>query len=400
MEAGQASIILHLDMDAFYAAVETARRPDLAGRPVVIGADPQGGRGRGVAATANYEARRFGIHSAMPISQAYEACPQAVFLRPDFPAYKAASRQVMQVLAGYADTLEQVGLDEAYLDITQRIEGDWERARAFCLSLQAAVRRHTGLSCSIGAGPSKSVAKMASDAHKPHGITVVSAAEVRAFMAPLPVRRLHGCGPKTTQRLHEWDIYTVADLAAQDPRWLESRLGAHGLWLHQVANGRDDRPVQAERGPAKSRSNERTFLRDERHPAFLMTTAGRLLEELLNDADSRPFATLTVKVRYGDYATLTRSQTLPLAIDPRDPDAVKRSRNLMALLLEPLLDGRPVRLLGIRLSGFTAEHGQRPLSRYGITYAPTTRRRPARPSARRTAQETLAPHRPAPWQAP
>jgi len=266
-------IVLHVDMDAFYAAVEARDDPRLRGVPLVVGADPQGGAGRGVVCTADYVARRYGIHSAMPISKAYEACPHAAFLRPDFPRYKVASRRVMDVLERYADVLEVVGMDEAYLDVTDAC-GGWDHAAAFARSLQAAVRRATGLSCSVGAAPTKSAAKVASDRRKPHGVTVVPPEALAEFLDPLPVRLVNGCGPKTAARLAEWDIRAVGELAAADPAWLEERFGAHGRWLHRIANGDDPRPVIEDRGPPKSRGNERTFLRDERHPAHVLATGG------------------------------------------------------------------------------------------------------------------------------
>ena len=361
-------IVLHVDMDAFYASVEAHHDPHLRDVPLVIGADPQGGRGRGVVCTANYHARRYGIHSAMPISKAYDACPDAVFMAPDFRKYKPASQEVMAVLRTYADTLEVIGMDEAYLDVTDSLEGDWSRVPGFCRSLQAAVRRATGLSCSVGAAPNKSTAKVASDRHKPHGTTVVPPNGLRRFLDPLPLRLIHGCGPKMTQALAENGYRTVRDVARADPEYLHGRYGKHGAWIWAVANGQDPRPVHADRGPAKSRGNERTYGRDERSPRVIHDSATGLLTGLLDARrDRRAFSTITVKIRYHDFTTLTRTHTLSIPLDPAAPETPALAHATMHSLLAPLLDGRPVRLVGVRLSGFTDAPGQRSLAQFGVS---------------------------------
>ncbi len=361
-------IVFHVDMDAFYASVEARDNPRLAHVPVVIGADPQGGRGRGVVSTANYAARVYGIHSAMPISRAYEACPQAVFLRPSFEKYKQASHEVMDVLRGYADVLEVVGMDEAYLDVTRRAR-NWRMARSLAHSLQAAVRRRTGLSCSVGISCTKSAAKIASDRRKPHGVTLIHPDELKDVLAPLPVKLVNGCGPKTAAALEEWDILTVGDLADADPVWLESRFGSHGRWLWRVANGDDPREVVDDHGPSKSRGNERTFLRDARHPAHVLTTAHRLLDGLLHDRhDGRPFQTLTVKLRTSDFVTRTRAITFPAPLDPKGKGTDERVQAACDAMLDELMDGRAVRLVGVRLSNFHESPGQQTLAGFGMQH--------------------------------
>ncbi len=355
---------MHVDMDAFYAAVEERDDPSLRGQPLVIGADPQSGAGRGVVSTANYEARRYGIGSAQPISQAYRACPEANFVRPDFTRYKAASRQVMHVLGQYADVLQIAGLDEAYLDITAASHGDWTKARSLARSLKACVKRSTGLTCSIGVAPNKAVAKIASDHRKPSGITVVTPASVTGFLAPQPVSRINGCGPKTAARLQDMDIHTIHDLANADAAALAQHFGNHGAWLQAVAKGHDERPVAASRGPPKSASQERTFARDEDNPDTVIQAAQRLLRRLLGDR-KHAFATLGVKVRYSDFSTYTRDHTFPVPLDPDHDDAPHIASATLAVLLGPLLDGRPVRLVGVRLGNLCQRTGQRPLSRFG-----------------------------------
>jgi DNA polymerase IV (DinB-like DNA polymerase) len=363
-----ARIVFHVDMDAFYASVEARDDPSLKGVPLVIGADPRGGRGRGVVCTASYEARRFGIRSAMPISQAWRLAPHATYVRPDFSKYGPASDAVMQVLERYADVLEVVGMDEAYLDVTARTGGDWDLARSLAHSLQAAVKRETGLSCSIGVAPCKAVAKVATDQRKPHGVTRVLPDRVQAFLAPLPVRVLNGCGPKTAQALRDEGLLTVGDIAAESREAMERRFGSHGGWLWRIAQGDDPRPVEGNHGERKSRGNETTFFEDLRDPAKVLRAAAELLEETLDvhdRRDRRAFSTLTVKVRYAGFVTLTRARTVEVPFETERSDTVARAWATAKALLDPLLDGRPVRLVGVRLSGFAEPTGQQALDAFG-----------------------------------
>lgn len=369
MAGAQERIVFHVDMDAFYASVEVRDDPGLKGKPLVVGADPKGGKGRGVVCTASYEARRYGIRSAMPISQAYALAPHAVYVRPDFSKYGPASDAVMQVLERYADVLEQVGLDEAYLDVTQRCGGDWDLARSLALSLQAAVRRETGLSCSVGIGPNKGVAKVATDQRKPHGVTRVLPDRVEQFLAPLSVRVLNGCGPKTAQMLKDEGLLTVGDVASESRESLERRFGSHGAWLWHMARGDDPRPVVADHGARKSRGNETTFQVDQADPARVLRAIADLLEESLDHhdrRDRRAWTTLTVKVRYSDFTTLTRARTVEVPFETQRSDTLSRAWATVKALAEPLLDGRGVRLVGVRMSGFVEATGQRPLSAYGL----------------------------------
>lgn len=368
-------------MDAFYASVEERDDPSLRGRPVVIGADPRGGKGRGVVSTANYEARRFGIHSAMAISEAYRRCPDATFLPPDFPRYKEASRQVMAILEDYADVLQVVGIDEAYLDMTEASGGSFTRARSLARSLQAAVRRATRLTCSIGIAAGKSVAKIASDQNKPYGITCVPKADESSFMALLPVGLIPGCGPKSQRRLREEGLLTIGDLASAGREQLERLFGQHGAWLHQVATGNDLRPVESQRGPAKSLGSERTFGRDVTDLAQVQEKVEGLLSEVLASAAKRgqAFTTLNLKFRYGDFTTLSRSRSFATPMDPSDEGVAEQARLAILDLLAPLLDGRPVRLVGIRLQGLRQTPAQRSLAGYGLA----AQGRPPRPSRQR-----------------
>lgn len=378
-------VVFHVDMDAFYAAVEMRDDPTLRHVPVVIGADPRAGQGRGVVCTANYPARKFGIRSAMAISQAYRLAPHATYLRPDFSKYGPASEAVMQVLERYADILEVVGMDEAYLDVTARCTDsdgalDWDLAVSLARSLQAAVARETGLSCSVGVAPNKSIAKIATDRRKPHGVTVAHPDELRAFLDPLPVRCINGCGPKTAAALIEEGLRTIGDLAASRPEPLERLFGSHGRWLWRLAQGDDPRPVVADHGPRKSRGNETTFSRDDGRPERVLRVAADLLEETLDHhdrRDRRSFTTLTVKVRYADFTTLTRAHSVEVPFEMDRADTPSRAWATAKTLLDPLLDGRPIRLVGIRLSNFIEPTGQQPLTAYGLgSLQPLVRAKP------------------------
>ena len=332
-------------MDAFYAAVEMRDAPELRNQPVVIGANPQGGHGRGVVSTANYLARSFGIRSAMPISQAYALCPHAVFITPRFHAYKEASEKVMAVLVRYAGAIEVVGMDEAYLGMSHL---SWQESRSVARSLQAAVRRVTGLSCSIGIAPTKSIAKVASDFRKPHGVTVVTPDQVGPFLAPLPVRALNGCGPKTAARLVEEAILTIQDLRDTPRPRMAAMLGSQGEWLWDVAHGLDPRQVEPRSG-RKSLGAERTFARDVEAGAA-MDSAHTCLEELLSNIakDGGSFSTLTVKLRTRGFVTKTRAHTWPVALGPQSAPVLAAA---VCSLLAEILPDEPIRLVGVRLSG-------------------------------------------------
>ena len=337
-------ILLHVDMDSFYASVEVQRRPELRGKPVVVGADPDGGRGRGVACTCSYEARAYGIRSAMPVSQAYTLCPHAVFLPPDFDHYARISGQIMDLLRTFGFRCLQVSIDEAYLDCTPC--GSFSAAALFGRHLQELVRERFGLSCSIGLAPGKTVAKIASDFHKPGGLTVVEPADVRSFLAPLPVKKIPGVGKKAEARLLELGIRTVDDLAKTDIQVLLGRFGRGAVALQALAQGHDSAGLEAYDG-IKSVSRETTFAADTDDPALLSASLDALAASVCtNLADEHlRFRTITVKVRYHGFVTRTRSRTLPHPSD--EPGMV---REVSRALLREMYDGRKVRLIGIRLS--------------------------------------------------
>jgi DNA polymerase IV len=346
--------ILHVDMDAFYAAIEQRDRPELRGQPVIVGANPQGGRGRGVVSTASYEARRFGVGSAMPISQAYRLCPKGVYLPVDMAKYLRVSKEVLGIFRRFTDVVEPVSIDEAFLDVTgsRRAFGPGEEIGR---RLKDAVRRETQLTASVGVAASKLVAKVASDLRKPDGLCVVEAGGEAAFLAPLPIRRLWGVGPKMEERLAKLGIQTIGDLASLEPGRLERRLGTHGRDLMLLAKGVDDRPVLAESEGAKSIGQEHTFDADtadvERLRRMLLTladgVAGRLRHQGLRAR------TLTLKYRDEDFRTTTHAETLAAPIDSGN-----ELYRVAAKLLGEVHGRKRVRLLGIYASGFGASGGQ------------------------------------------
>ncbi|GAA3490686.1 DNA polymerase IV [Streptomyces cremeus] len=347
-----APTILHLDMDAFYAAVEQAAKPSLRGKPVVVG----GIGPRGVVATASYEARRFGVHSAMPTAQARRLAPNAAYLVPRFAVYRAVSEQVMELLGRLSPLVEPLSLDEAFVDLEAGGAADDEAsARAVGEWLRAEIRRVTGVSGSVGLAGSKMLAKIASEEAKPDGLRLMAPGTERELLAPMPVRILPGVGPATGDHLRRAGMTTVAHLAEAGEDELVRLLGkAHGASLHRMAQGLDDRPVVAERD-AKSVSVEDTFEVDLHDRVRVRLEVERLADrcvERLRGA-GRSGRTVVLKVRRFDFSTLTRSETLRGPTD--DPGVV---REAAARLLEGVDTTGGVRLLGVGVTGladFTQE---------------------------------------------
>jgi DNA polymerase IV (archaeal DinB-like DNA polymerase) len=337
-------IILHLDMDSFYASVEMRERPEIRGKPVVVGADPRNGRGRGVVSTCSYEARAFGIRSAMPISQAFVLCPHAVFLPPDFPRYVQASAEVMAILRSYGYPLQQVSIDEAFLDVSRL--GSFSAARELSSEIKKTVHTRLELNCSIGVGPGKIVAKIASDFKKPDGLTIVEPDDLNRFLAPLPVRKIPGIGKKSEAELFEIGINTIGDLAHYDIQSLIGRFGQGAISLQAIARGIDDREVE-ERDGMKSVSRERTFDADTSDTRVISLTMDNLAQEVHRNLieEHIRFKTLTVKVRYTGFITRTKARTLSHVTD--DESVI---RTCAHALLRETIDDRKIRLLGLRLS--------------------------------------------------
>ncbi|MEA2692448.1 MAG: polymerase, partial [Acidobacteriota bacterium] len=335
--------VLHCDMDCFYAAVHMRDDPTLAGKPVVIGGEPEG---RGVVAAASYEARRFGIHSAMPSSRAKRLCPQVIFLPPDFRRYRKESEKIFAIYRELTPIVQTVSLDEAYLDLTGRLEA-FGTATRVAREIRRRVREERGLTVSVGVGPNRLIAKIASDFHKPDGLTVVPPQKVLAFLAPLPVRRLHGVGPATEKVLSGMGIATVADLRAVPVEELTGRFGRHGRTLHEFAHGIDLRPVEAHQ-ETKSLSTESTYRVDlvtlEQMEAELDGMGAQVAAAL--GKNGLAACTITLKVRYDDFTTVTRSRTLSYPVT----DAPTITACAKDLLRRTEAARRPVRLLGVGAS--------------------------------------------------
>jgi nucleotidyltransferase/DNA polymerase involved in DNA repair len=343
--------ILHVDMDAFYAAVEQRDHPELRGKPVIVGADPKEGRGRGVVSTASYEARKFGVGSAMPISQAWRLCPHGIYRPVDMAKYLEVSRQVMEILRRYTDLVEPVSVDEAFLDVTgsRRAFGSGEDvARA----LKAAIKGETRLTASVGVAPCKLVAKIASDMRKPDGLVVVPSGTEETFLAPLPVRRLWGVGPKMEEQLIRLGVHTIGDLTRLDERKLTTRLGTHGHDLLLLARGIDDRPVHADSGEAKSLGQEHTYDEDTDDLARLRRTLLDLADGVARRLRSHGLRGRTITLKYRDetFATITRAETLS-----RPTDSGNTLFRTASKLFETAHRGRRVRLLGIYVTGFGSQ---------------------------------------------
>jgi DNA polymerase-4 len=342
-------IVAHLDLDAFFAAVEELEDPELRAKPLVVGGDPHG---RGVVATANYVARRFGIHSAMSAAEAIRRCPHAVFVRPRHALYREYSRHVWSTVRGVVPTIEQTGIDEGYLDLGE-VAGDFLEARVVAEAVQTAVRGATSLTCSLGVAPCKVVAKVGSDARKPGGLTVVVPGQEAAFLAPFDVRRLPGVGPKAEERLRAAGIETVGALAALTDAELRRLLpGSVGALLRDRARGIDARGLElaAER---ISISVENTFERDlvdrERLHDELRAMAREVAEQL--QKSGRTARTVTAKLRYADFSIRSRSTSLDVGIDDAG-----RIGDLACGLLDRGLRDRPgaLRLVGVGVSGLAA----------------------------------------------
>lgn len=338
-------IVAHVDLDAFFAAVEQLERPDLAHVPLVVGGDP---RGRGVVATANYLARRYGIRSAMSCAEAKRRCPHAVFVRPRHRLYRDYSEAVWRAIREVCPTVEQTGLDEGYLDVGE-VARELPRARAVAEAVQAAVRATTRLTCSIGVASCKVVAKVASDRRKPGGLTVVRPGREAAFLAPFDVRLLPGVGPRAEERLRAAGIATIGELAALADADLARLLpGKVGLELRDRARGIDPRPLELE-AESVSISTEETFERDVLDRELLHAEVRRMarhLAERLGEA-GQSARTVTTKVRYPDFTLRTRSQTLPVGTDEHE-----RIGTLACALLDRALLDRPgaLRLVGVGVS--------------------------------------------------
>ena len=335
--------ILHADLDAFYASVEQLDNPELRGKPVVVGGAPEG---RGVVAAASYEARRFGVRSAMPMSRALRLCPDAVRVSPRFERYATISRRVMAIFRALTPLVEPLSLDEAFLDVTGWVRDGADPER-IARELRGEVRQATGLTLSVGVGSNKSVAKIASDLEKPDGLVVVRPGEEAAFLAPMPARALWGVGPKTEAVLHRAGIHTVGDLAKRSAADANRLLGSNGEFLHGMANGIDDREVIVEH-ERKSVGAERTFARDLPDGPELRGALAEIAEEVARRMERSHVTahTVAIKLRYANFHTITRQSSLKTPTGDAGTIA-----GMAAQLLDNVIEaGDEFRLLGVQCS--------------------------------------------------
>jgi DNA polymerase IV (archaeal DinB-like DNA polymerase) len=356
-------IIVHIDMDAFYAAVEERQNPALRGVPVVVGADPKEGRGRGVVTTANYRARRFGIHSALPISRAWRlaqaACKrgeaETVFIRSNFHLYETVSSRIMQILMRSADAVEEASIDEAYLDVSSL--DSFDAAVERMAALKAEIFEKEELGCSVGIGPNKLIAKIASGLNKPDGLTTVTYEEAREFMDPLPIRVIPGVGPKGEAFLHQQNIRLVRELREIPETKLTQWFGTWGLRLFEKAQGLDDSPVSNE-WIRKSIGEQETFEQDSRELAVVREQLFGMAERVatkFGKSEFSGFRTMTLTVRFSDFDTRNRSRTIKngVRVDSTGEALQLIKKETLELLL-PFFDarenprGKAIRLIGLR----------------------------------------------------
>jgi DNA polymerase IV (DinB-like DNA polymerase) len=343
-------IIMHIDMDYFFAQVEEVRRPELKDKPVIVGADPKGGKGRGVVSTCNYVARKYGVRSGMPISKAWHLCPGAVFLPVNYELYSEVSARIMKIIKSYGDKFESWGIDEAFIDASSA--GSYAAAVEIAKEIKKKIYEQEGLTCSIGIGPNKLIAKIASSFHKPNGLTVVENPE--QFLEPLSVRELLWVGPKTEAALNAIGVKTIGELRKVPLKKLIETFGAsHGSYLWQAARGIDESPVE-EREERKSISREFTFEHDTNDKKIIEEK----LKELAKDVWSTviqggfQFKAVEIKVRFEDFETHTRSKALLTFTDEYN---IIYTTGLS--LLREFLKGKKIRLIGIGVGKLREKHG-------------------------------------------
>ncbi|MEK6651960.1 MAG: DNA polymerase IV [Nitrospirota bacterium] len=339
--------ILHIDMDAFFAAVEQKRHPELIGKPVVIGGsgDPTQ---RGVVSTASYEARKFGIHSALPLRTAYKLCPEAVFLPVDYEEYSRVSGEVKNILREFSPVMEDVGIDEAFLDISESAESSEEISK----KIKEKIKAELDITCSIGIAPNKLLAKIASDLKKPDGLTIINEGDVEKIIWPLVVRKLWGVGPKTEAYLKSININTIGELTVMPLEKLTEHFGpSYGNYLHGASKGIDESPLVTHWEP-KSSSRETTFQRDTNDWQTIAKVLAGLTKEVAEDIKRSGYLcrTVTIKIRFDDFKTYTRAKTMTEFTDSNEVIRKAAFEALSRIKLE-----KKVRLIGVRVSGFKKE---------------------------------------------
>ncbi|ARM15816.1 MULTISPECIES: DNA polymerase IV [Rhizobium] len=342
MSASSVRKIVHIDMDAFYASVEQRDNPELRGKPIAVG----GSAARGVVAAASYEARKFGVHSAMPSVTAKRKCPELIFVAPRFDVYKAVSQQIREIFAEYTAVIEPLSLDEAYLDVTHNLKG-MEIATEIALEIRAKIKQATGLNASAGISYNKFLAKMASDLNKPNGQAVITPKNGPTFVEALPVKKFHGVGPATADKMHRLGIDTGADLKGKTLEFLVEHFGKSGPYFHGIARGIDERQVKPNR-VRKSVGAEDTFSHDLHAYEPARQGLQPLIEKVWGycEANGIGAKTVTLKVKYADFNQITRSKTVPNLLR-----GITELEEIISLMLAPIFPPRQgIRLLGITLS--------------------------------------------------
>jgi len=345
--------ILHIDMDAFFASIEQRDHTELKGKPVIVGADPQNGKGRGVVSTCSYEARKYGIHSAMPISQAYKLCPHGIYVPPHGALYAQVSRDIFKIFYNYSDLIEPLSIDEAFLDITGSLNL-FKSPEMIAQQLKAQIYDEQHLTASVGIAPNKFLAKIASDLKKPDGLVIVDPDKIQQFLDPLDISKMWGAGKKTLQHLHKIGIHTIGDLAKFPLDVLEQTFGKLGKHFYLLARGIDDRPVISEH-EVKSVSNETTFIDDVLDYEYLLRTLFRLSEKVAYRLRKKNLKgkTIHLKLRYQGFETVTRNRT----IEYLTANTEKIYQVVTDLFGKTYIRGRRVRLLGVGVSSFVDEIG-------------------------------------------
>ena len=345
--------IIHIDMDAFFASCEQRDNPALRGKPVAVGS----ATGRGVVAAASYEARKYGVRSAMPSVTALRRCPDLIFVPHRFDVYRAVSRQIRDIFEEYTPLVEPLSLDEAYLDVTANLRG-LSSATATASEIRARITEATQLTASAGISYNKSLAKLASDHNKPNGQFVIPPGTGAAFVAGLDVGRFHGIGPRTAEKLNRLGIHTGQDLRARDPAFLKAHFGKAGLWYHKIAGGEDDREVTPNQ-PRKSSGSETTFEHDLTTPDEVLAAVRRMADQVWAWCARTKITgkTVVVKVRYADFQIVTRSRTLGVAVSSH-ADLTGVAERLVGTLF-PLRAG--IRLVGVTLATLEGEDEAEPM---------------------------------------
>lgn len=354
-----ARIILHVDMDSFYTSIEKREDPQLKDKPVIVRMGPK--QGRGVVASCSYEARRYGVKSGMPISTAQRLCPDAVYRPPNFPLYEETSERIMNIFRQYTDKIEQVSIDEAYLDTTSRTT-DYREAEKTAKKIKRTIKLKEKLTCSIGIAPNKTIAKIASAQQKPDGLTTVTPEQAKKFLEPLPVEKLPGVGRKTTEELRRLGVKTIHDLAETPKVTLVEKFGKNGIWMWDAANGIDETPVQ-EAEEMKSISTQRTLGEDTDDWKIIHNTITPMIEEVHSRVEEEGYLyrTIGVMLTFEDFKTITRARTLQKHTASKQAIQEYTTQLLKEFESEP----RKIRRIGVRISNLKRkEYAEPPLDQY------------------------------------